>query len=291
MNKGKWKCSDCKLHHKKPIASPTTTKSPILDEQNKPQSLLSVDAKSIMDHIDNRFDNLRSIMESFKSEITNRLNKLSNTVSTWESKINCMESSLNDWSDQIAQLSNEKTKLQSEVTELQSKLIDILECNNRNEQWVRRSNIQINGVPQTEGENLMKIIRNLASKSGYELNTDTDIDFVTRVAVKSNSEHKKPKPIIMKFHSRYKKDDFQLSMRKLKDLKASDLGFKNSVERIYINDHLSTRNKALLQQAKRKAKEKGYAYCWVRNCTIMVRKTKDSNVIHVSSEKSLNKIT
>lgn len=180
--------------------------------------------------------------------------------------------------------------LKSDVEELKEQVKIIMEDGHKNEQWVRRSNIQINGVPQKAGENLVKTVVALANRSGFPLNPETDIDFVTRVAVRSGDE-KKAKPIVLKMQSRYKKDDFLASLRKLRDCKASDVGFQDSNSRIYFNDHLSSRNKQLLVQAKLKAKEKSYAYCWVRNCTIMVRKSDKSPVIHITSSESLKKIT
>lgn len=104
-------------------------------------------------------------------------------------------------------------------------------------------------------------------------------------------ESKKPKPIILKMQSRYKKDDFLVSLRKLKNITAGDIGFTGVTSRIYFNDHLSSRNRQLFQRAKLIAKEKNYAYCWVRNCTIMVRKTDKSPVLHITSEDSLKKNT
>lgn len=152
------------------------------------------------------------------------------------------------------------------------------------------SNIQINGVPQKNGENLINVIKLLAEKCNYHLCPDTDVDFVTRVASKNDIDKTKPKPIILKMQARYKKDDFLTSLRKLGSIRARDIGFPGVQSQIYVNDHLSTRNKVLLREAKRKTKEQGYRYCWVRNCTIMVRKTDISPVLHISSDECLKKI-
>lgn len=95
---------------------------------------------------------------------------------------------------------------------------EVKENHSKNEQWVRRSNIQINGVPQKKGENLIQLIKILAEKANFPLSTDTDIDFITRVATKNDSNDSRPKPIILKLQARYKKDDFLTSLRKLKKL-------------------------------------------------------------------------
>ncbi|XP_045456531.1 uncharacterized protein LOC123666485 [Melitaea cinxia] len=205
-----------------------------------------------------------------------------------------MESSINSVFKRIGDFDLEISKighLESEVNELKVTLQDIKESQSKSEQWVRRSNIQINGVPQKNGENLIQLIKTLAEKANYTLSTDTDIDFITRIATKNNTSDGRPKPIILKMHSRYKKDDFLTSLRKLNNLKACDIGFTGRQDKIYFNDHLSTDNRALFNEAKRLAKEKGYNYCWVRNCTIMVRRKDDSPVIHITSKDCLKKLS
>lgn len=293
MNKLKWKCPSCKLsktghsHHSSPVA----TKDCYPAEES--HSIMNVEARSIMAHIDARFNILQNTIEAFKSEVTEQLNNLTVTVNTWEGKIKELESSVSTLTNNILHLESERESMLSEVAELKSILQSVRAENIRNEQWVRRSNLQINGVPQREGENLFQVIRNLANKTGFALNIDADIDFVTRIAIKNGSDSKKPKPIIVKFQARYKKDEFLSAVRKFKNLKAGDLGFSGAPasERIYVNDHLSTYNRSLLQKAKTTAREKNYAYCWVRNCTIMVRRSDKSPVIHITSEENLKKIT
>lgn len=215
---------------------------------------------------------VRSDIGDLNKTINARLDQLSARVDAIESQVSVVEG------------------LKTEVDALKVQVGAVLEEGYKSEQWVRRSNIQINGVPQKNGENLIKIVKSLADRSGFPLVPETDIDFVTRVAVKNDVEGKKCKPVILKMQSRYKKDDFLVSLRRLKDVKACDVGFAGMTGRIYFNDHLSSRNKHLFQQAKLRAKEKNYTFCWVRNCTIMVRKTEKSPVLHITSEESLKKI-
>lgn len=187
------------------------------------------------------------------------------------------------------ELNNVKS-LESELNTLKTSFNELLISNRKNDQWVRRSNIQINGVPYKKSENLINIVKSLAVHSGFELHDSSDIDFVTRVAVKNDEKNNRPKPIILKMQARYRKDDFLSCLRKLRSLKASDIGFHGINTPIYANDHLSSYNKTLLKEAKKKAEAKNYRFCWVRNCTVMVRRTEDSPVIHITSEECLKKI-
>ncbi|XP_052743482.1 uncharacterized protein LOC128199177 [Bicyclus anynana] len=230
--------------------------------------------------------NKMTTLETIKNELANIKTDIADIKNNISTRIDEMENRVLEVETKLATLSD----LQNELITLKEKVNCMLENNIKNDQWVRRSNIQINGIPHKKDENLIKVIANLAEKCGYSLDPKTDIDFVTRVAVKNDVDSSYPKPIIVKLLSRYKKDDLLSCLRRLKDLKASDVGFPGNQNRVYINDHLSSYNKMLLQKAKLMAKEKKYSYCWVRNCTVMVRQNDNSKIIHITSEESLKKI-
>ncbi|XP_061385289.1 uncharacterized protein LOC133320670 [Danaus plexippus] len=207
--------------------------------------------------------------------MTDELKKVTDAVKKWTERIVNIESSVKSVNQRIDNFEVELSKidsLQAELNNLKTLIKDLKESHSKDEQWVRRSNIQINGIPQKKGENLINIVKLLAERSDFKLCPDPDIDFVTRVAAKNDSDIKKPKPIIVKMRARYKKVDFLSSLRELGSIKASDIGFPGL-------------------EAKRLSKEKGYVYCWVRNCTIMVRRADNSPVLHITSEESLKKIS
>lgn len=260
----------------------TPEKSPTEDEHPKQATLNEISSK--ISELYKQFSAIHSIHADLR-EVKSDLADLRTTLDLKFTEI----------SDKVTSIETRVTQLESFKSEmecLRSEVKDLIESSRRNEQWVRRSNIQINGVPQRGGENLLQLVKTLANKSGYPINVDTDVDFVTRVAVKNDTDKRNPKPIILKMQSRYKKDDFMAALRKLKDLRSADLGYADeNNHRIFINDHLSGYNKALLQKAKTIAKDKNYAFCWVRNCTVMARKSNTSPVIHVTSEEALKKIT
>lgn len=215
----------------------------------------------------------RSDIAELKNSLNTRFDEMLVRVESVESRVSALE------------------HCKSEMDEVKRNVVDVMAQLRRNEQWVRRSNIQINGVPELEGENLYSVVNTLANLSGYTLDRNTDIDFVTRVAVRDDSGTRKPRPIIVKMQARYKKDDFISSLRKLRNLKTSDLGIAGSLNRIYINDHLSGFNKYLLREAKQRVAHKQYQHCWVRNCTVMVRKSDKAPVLFITSEEALNKIS
>ncbi|KAG7297444.1 hypothetical protein JYU34_019437 [Plutella xylostella] len=282
--KATWICSSCRDKQvKPPIDLDTTWTSKAEPKQTAGKEDMLLQMSQQMDVILKKLDSVSSIeadIKEMKGDIMVLNSNLSKSIEELTHRISDVENRV-----------TEVEQLRSEVNELRKTVADLTEDNSRNEQWVRKSNIQINGVPQKQGENLISILSRLADYCNFSLKPDTDIDFITRIATKNDTDVKRPKPIIVKFQARYKKDDFLAALRKMKGIKCSDIGFVGVDDRIYANDHLSTKNRYLLQQAKAKVKAKNYAFCWVRNCTVMVRRNEKSPIIYITSADALKKIT
>lgn len=219
----------------------------------------------------------RKIEEEFK--------EMKKAVSFVNNKYEEIKKQLSDQDKSIKSMSI----IAADVSELQTSLDKLETENNARDQWARRSNIEICGIPERKNENLIRTIDDLAKQAEIPFNAGTDMDFVTRVA-SLTKDNKKPKRIIVRFMSRYYKDEFLAKVRKLKNLRACDIGFSGNNSMVFFNDHLTNSNKLLLQKAKAKAKDTNYKFVWVKNCTIMVRQNESSPVIHINSTNDLFKI-
>lgn len=250
--------------------SPDTVRQIFAEEFSKIKHELT---STFMDRLSSDLKGLREEFCSLKESVA-FINTKYDEIST---KLNKLESNIK----QLSSVNLEVQSARSEVEKLKAA------CDIR-DQWDRRSNIEIFGIPEKKGENLITLLRDITEKASFHLDPSKDIDFVTRVSSK-NKDKDMTKPIIARFISRYRKDDCLAQLRKLK-ITATDLGFTSGKIPIHFNDHLTSNNKALLKRAKSIAKEKHYKYVWVRNCTIMARHTDTSHVIHINSEKDLNKL-
>lgn len=77
--------------------------------------------------------------------------------------------------------------------------------------------------------------------------------------------------------------------KKTSPLTVSQLGLSGN-QKVFINDHLTAKNKNLLSKAKKTAAEMNFQYVWVKHAKIHVRKSDTTPVILVKSEKDLTKI-
>ncbi|XP_013197527.1 uncharacterized protein LOC106140478 [Amyelois transitella] len=204
--------------------------------------------------------------------------------------------------ENVAALRQEISELKTSVAESRS---EVKACNERvtkveihleridmdiheRDQWSRMNNVEVKGVPQGKNENLFNIMKTLGDKINYKIDKSY-FNFYTRV---QSMDPKNPKPIIACFHSRYVKEDFIAAARlymKSSPLASSDLGLAGN-SRIFVNDHLTARNKDLLAKAKKAAREMDFKYIWVKHTKIFLRKTDTSPILNIKSEKDLLKI-
>ncbi|XP_075534944.1 uncharacterized protein LOC142570445 [Dermacentor variabilis] len=153
------------------------------------------------------------------------------------------------------------------------------------EQYSRLNNIEIKGIPSTQGEDCSAILSTVAESIDCPIDV-ADIDTVHRVASKSPNKN-----LIVRFCSRVKKNDFLRKARKAR-LRTSMIGLSgNNDSPIYVNEHLTFENKRLFSRALALKKQHKWQFLWTDNCQIKARKTENSKVFFISSESDLSVIT
>lgn len=164
--------------------------------------------------------------------------------------------------------------LKAENEALQSKVANL-------EQYSRLNNLEIKGVPSTQGEDCSAILTAIGDKINCKVSA-SDVDTVHRVPAKSGQRN-----IIVRFCSREKKNEFMKKARRAR-LNTRSIGYSGeNAQAIFVNEHLSPDNKRLFSRALALKKEKGWQFIWTENCQIKVRKSPDSRVIRIASDSDL----
>lgn len=132
---------------------------------------------------------------------------------------------------------------------------------------------------------MFTIVENICKAVDYSF-PRTSINYISRVPVQNSKE----KLIIVGFVNRYIKEDFVASARKIKKLKANQIGFENSTQSVFVNDHLTPDLKKMLTKTKSTLTARGYSYVWVKYGKIHVRKDENAKVFVVHRETDLNKL-
>jgi len=115
--------------------------------------------------------------------------------------------------------------------------------------YQRRNNLEINGVPSRESENLYELMSKIANLLNIQLDKK-DIDIIHRVPTRLP----KPQPIIVRLLNRWKKLEI---LDQKPRIKTSDLGLPGPSQNIYIGHHLTRNQHILLGKAKQKCLEWG----------------------------------
>lgn len=201
---------------------------------------------------------------------SDRQDKLEKRVETTENYIHSQKKQEHELSD-----------LKKNVQELQLQLND-------HQQRERINNLEISGLPEDDNECLTGIIIAIAKASEVPVTKD-DIVHVNRVKPR-HPVAGRPRAVIVKFTNRLIKDNILAGIRKMRGIKTTDIELPGEPISIYVNEHLTPYNKALLKKTRETATDKLYEYVWTKNCQILARRNQGATAIHLRTEEDLRKI-
>ncbi|XP_041981439.1 uncharacterized protein LOC121734865 [Aricia agestis] len=236
------------------------------------------------------FNTMKTDLNDIKSDISSTKQCMLDLNMKWsdmQQRFDDIEGRLNGFEDKVSCI----TTLQKDLKKANEIISALEQNNNTQDQFSRLNNIEISGIPMRNGENLYSMLHDLCSVVGFSL-CETDIDTVHRVRrhITTDKQALRHPAIIVRFTQRRRKDQLLAAARARRTLSSAELGLQGPACAVYISDHLTPTNKLLLKRARELKVEKQYAYLWVRDCKILLRKNDKSNVIRISSESDLLKI-
>jgi hypothetical protein len=136
---------------------------------------------------------------------------------------------------EIERLKSENVALKSKVVDLESRIDDL-------ENYSRRNCLEIQGVPEEKGENVVSAVK----KVGEALNVDINESMIDACHRVGKVQKDRPRAIIVKFVRRTDKEEVMTRRRQRKrDFSTRHLGLPTDTP-IYINDSLSPARRRLL---------------------------------------------
>ncbi|KAJ8937221.1 hypothetical protein NQ318_005925 [Aromia moschata] len=236
------------------------------------------------DRITNFMSDVKSQLESLRKA----QDKLVDSVTFCSDKVTDFEASLKQISDNMKIIENLKQSnenLKQQVCKLTSKVNEL-------EQYSRLNNIEIQGVPVKNNENVLNIVENITKFLNVKIDP-TQVEYAHRVQSQKRDNTNNVKNIIVRFTSRKLKDEVLSAVKTKRQaigLTSPGLKIEGVSQRLFLNEHLTSENKLLFKEARDAAKTKKYKYVWVKNCNIYVRKTDDSRVKSIRSLDDVNSI-
>ena len=188
---------------------------------------------------------------------------------TMFNKINQIEATVSGMNDKITvalakidKIEEENNKIKDQVIELKKENLELNTKINEMDQYSRKRNVIISGIPYREHEELREIIKTLTMKLNIRID-NADINAAHRLPGKKN--------IILCLNNLDKKEEL---------IKWSKTNKKRNIRpEIYINEHLTSYNIQLLKEANSFKNEIRFA--WSRNGQIFIRVKEDSPAVKI----------
>lgn len=189
---------------------------------------------------------------------------------------------IEEYSRKVDNLQAENTNLKKKVCELEDRIDDM-------EQYSRRNCLEMQGIPEEDGENVLNIVKDVGRALSMEI-TDSMIDTCHRLGQKK--EGKGPRGIIVKFVRRLDREVLLKKRRdKKRDFSTRHLNLATPTDNpVFLNESLSPTRRRLLWQARVAKQDRGYKYIWLRNGNILLRKEEGSPVISIKTLADLEKL-
>jgi len=149
------------------------------------------------------------------------------------------------------------------------------------EQYTRRNNIEVSGVPVTPGEDVIEIVKDL----GAAIGVDVDVSQVAAAHRIPSYKQDRVPSMVVQFCDRTVRDSWISSFKKRRNITAKDVNASYPAQKFYINEHLSPENKMILSKLKKKYHDLGFKYVWGRGGKFYARKTDGEKRLNISSKE------
>ncbi|KAM7281222.1 uncharacterized protein ISCGN_006116 [Ixodes scapularis] len=252
---------------------------------------MAKDMTKLMTELKEEFKKECKIMrETLERDLRNELRDIHTELKGINDGMNFINKDFEEFKEKIESVIVENAALQRANTELGEKYDQVAKSLKENEerllqyeQYSRRHNLEVKGIPKTETESITDLIFQIGNLIGEQI-TLTDIETCHRVPTREVTKSN----VIVQFQRRQKRDAV-LDKAKKRKITCRDLGLPDATP-VYVNEHLCPTLKRLLGMATSRKREMQWRYVWVRNAKILARKADNAPIVTISDERDLDKI-
>lgn len=225
---------------------------------------------------------LKQMFDEFKSSIQLEISALQQSVQFMSNKFDA-------FSEELCKTKEDLKTTQGQVHDLKKENELLWKQINELQQYTRRDNLLVFGIPETPEESVPMIVQNISEViGGPELVADLSV--VHRLPAKPG----KTKPIVVRFNKRISRDTwlqkFKLEARKHPEGPGIPLQRINPLlpdGRLTAGEHLTIATRDLLNKTREAANQKGYRFVWTRDCKVFIRKDETSPAYKINSFQDL----
>ncbi|CAG9782324.1 unnamed protein product [Diatraea saccharalis] len=305
--KSLWLCPGCKL------------KIPRGDNTSTPLKGLSAEY-TVSDSPPHMDDTAHDVTEEFRVDLAleirsfrNELGGLRAEVRECRADIAELKSVINRYEEKITSMENRIVTLEtnmsiptSAVGTLEVAVAELKAQLNDKDQELLSNDVDLTGIPEQSGENVMSIVRAIAVKFGIELD-DRDVVKADRVGssrrnrisgggdasgavVGGDAGEQRPRAIAVRFTRQTVREQWLRAARVRRVLTSGDIEIPGPSRRIYINERLTRVNRRLFFLARQAGSERRWKYVWTRNGRILARKSDGQQSVQIRDERDISKV-
>lgn len=189
-----------------------------------------------------------------------------------------------------------KTEMNSVRAELEKSIGELSSSVHHNKASIRLKNdaiarsrnvndLIVSGVPYTQNENLPMFVAKWCQVLGYPENSTplVDVRRISKLPLMSGKSY----PILIQFAITNHRNDFYVKYLRTRSFTLEQIGFKSN-GRMYVNENLTTADRALKAKALTAKKQGKLESVFTRNGIIYIRRTADGDRYQISSEDQLS---
>lgn len=208
---------------------------------------------------------------------------------------NGIEKSLEDISIQMKDLDRKMDMLEGERKNTRAKIAELEERSESLERFVRKTSIEIRGVPKKKKERkeeLLSMVTSLIKTTGIEY-SPYDIKDIYRLPSKENAT---TSTIVTEFSNNFFKEKFLSSAKQFnstqrgRQLNTRHLGLDGPEMTLFISEHLTPKAKRLHFLARDFARTEQFQYCWIANGRVFLRKKEGEKYTVVKNENTFQQL-
>ncbi|XP_069110182.1 uncharacterized protein [Argopecten irradians] len=196
---------------------------------------------------------VQTIREDLKREVIVDVRKyIDSKISETAGRISSLEMDVENLKEEVEKQDDTVAEMKTILVNQQQRINKALEKANRNEQYSRKYNVRIRGLPEEKGENLRVVLpTRIMAASGVKLNGYYDIVAVHRLPSARGTNSLRP--VIVKFFN----NDIKMLVTKNKHLlrKAG----------LFVTEDITSENISLMDKVKASDK---IEYSWYYNCNV-----------------------
>ena len=158
------------------------------------------------------------------------------------------------------------------------------------EQYGRRQNLEIVGVPEKEDENTNAIVLEVAKMLDVDI-MSSHISTSHRLPKKkaSSRNNSGSSPIIVRFTSRDIRNQIYANRKKARFVDLKNFSVSDT-KNIFVNENLTPTRKQLFWKTKQEVKNSSWKYFWTHNGNVFVKKDDNASITAIKNELDLNLI-